>query len=63
MVEKLVRVVAPHFVAGVVIRDQHAIRAAPILHWTVGRHEDELRRAFAREGWRASVVKVATSAR
>ena len=57
MSETLVRVVAPHFVAGLVIEQQRATVTAPILAWARGKHEDELREAFRRKGWRASIVK------
>ena len=55
---KLVRVVAPHFVAGLEIDPvtARAVRAAPILRWVIGKHENELRDYFQRKGWRASVV-------
>ena len=56
MTEKLIRITAPHFVAGLVIRDAYATEAAPILRWAIGKHEDWLREWFKRKGWRASVV-------
>jgi hypothetical protein len=52
----LVRVVAPHFVAGLIVEGDRCVRAAPILRWAVGKRAAELRAAFARKGWRASVV-------
>jgi hypothetical protein len=61
----LVRVVAPHFVAGLIIEtivDTDGVergvctRAAPILSWCVWRDADYLSRYFTRKGWRASVV-------
>lgn len=54
----VVRVVAPHFVAGVVIDrpDHRVVRAAPILAWVIGKHEDELRTYFRRKGWNASII-------
>lgn len=52
---KLVRVVAPHFVAGFET-DGVVRRAAPILKYLVGKTDEEARRYIARKGWRASVV-------
>lgn len=34
--DNLIRVVAPHLVAGLIIQDGHCIHAAPILGWAVG---------------------------
>jgi hypothetical protein len=33
----LLRITAPHFVAGVVVDGRMIVRAAPILQWSVGR--------------------------
>jgi hypothetical protein len=33
--ERLAQVTAPHFTAGLVIRDGYVVRAAPILAWAV----------------------------
>jgi hypothetical protein len=54
----LVRVEAPHFVAGIVL-DHHerCISAAPILRWAIGLDRLALREEFARRGWKATVVK------
>lgn len=52
---KLVRVVAPHFVAGFET-DGIVRRAAPILKYLRGKTDDKARRFIARKGWRASVV-------
>ena len=55
---KLVRVMAPHFVAGIVLIDGRCVRAAPILRWCIGRTEDQLRKLFARKpDWRVTVVR------
>ncbi len=54
--EVLVRVVAPHFVAGMVLENDVVVEAAPILRWAVGRGMGWLRAYLARKGWRASVV-------
>jgi hypothetical protein len=55
-VEQLVRVVAPHFVAGLVMQGDRCTHAAPILGWAVGRRRKTLQAAFARQGWTASVI-------
>lgn len=53
----LVRVVAPHFVAGIWINEHGmCLRAAPILQWCIGKKTDFLRDYFKRKGWKASVV-------
>jgi hypothetical protein len=54
----LVRVVAPHFVAGLIVDPDtdRVVYAAPILAWAKGMHRDGLRQSFIRRGWRASVV-------
>ncbi len=33
----LYRVVAPHYVAGLVVRNFFVVEAAPILRWTIGK--------------------------
>lgn len=45
---RLIRVVAPHFVAGV---DVTAHRAAPILHYMAGWSEARIRAYCAGKGW------------
>lgn len=51
--DELVRVVAPHFVAGILIDvdTRQVVAAAPILHWAVGRQLDWLLGYFVRKGW------------
>jgi hypothetical protein len=55
----LVRVAAPHFVAGLVMEsatpEDKCARAAPILAWAVGKPRSELRRYFASKGWTATI--------
>lgn len=53
----LVRVSAPHFVAGIVVEDERVVRAAPILRWSIGWHRDALRNYFRKKGWTASVIE------
>ncbi len=57
----LVRVVAPHFVAGLVL-DMHSakervIRAAPILRWTEGSLWSSVTGHFVRRGWTWQLVR------
>jgi hypothetical protein len=52
---KLVRVVAPHFVAGFVT-DGIVRKAAPILKKLIGNTDDTARKVIERFGWRASVI-------
>lgn len=56
MGETLVRVVAPHFVAGLIIVDGWCTEAAPKLKWAIGKDRDGLRAYFARKGWKATVL-------
>jgi hypothetical protein len=51
-----VRVVAPHFVAGIEFARGKCTEAAPILAWAKGKTEAEMRAYFKRKGWRASVI-------
>lgn len=52
----LVRVVAPHFVAGLYIEDGVCFAAAPILSWAVGQTDYHLRTFFSNKGWKATIV-------
>lgn len=54
MPEILVRVVAPHFCAGLVIVKGRCIEAAPILKWAIGKSAAELSAYFKSKGWPAS---------
>lgn len=53
---KLVRVVAPHFVAGFET-DGVVRRAAPILKYLVGKTDDQARAHINSKGWKASIVR------
>jgi hypothetical protein len=59
-VTTLVRVVAPHFVAGIEVESQSddsvCTDAAPILAWCKGKTNRELRAYFVRKNWRATIV-------
>lgn len=58
MTAKLVRVVAPHFVAGIWCANGKCVEAAPILSWAKGKTEDFLRDYFKKKGWAASVIDI-----
>ena len=53
---KLVRVVAPHFVAGFET-DGIVRRAAPIIKYLVGKTDDQARTYIKRKGWKASIIR------
>ena len=53
----LVRVVAPHFVAGIIVEENKVIDAAPILRWSIGMTRHQLKTYFVRKGWKASIIK------
>lgn len=48
------RIVAPHFVAGIVIEDGKVVRAAPIVRYMLGWSEDRVREYVNRKGWKAT---------
>lgn len=52
----LVRVVAPDFVAGLIISEGRCTEAAPKLKWAIGREREDLRAYFRKRGWKASIV-------
>lgn len=54
----LVRVVAPHFCAGIEINERGmCVNAAPILKWCIGKKTDFLRDYFKRKRWKANIVR------
>jgi len=53
---KLIRVVAPHFVAGFE-SDGTIKRAAPIMSYMVGWSDDKAREYILSKGWKASVIE------
>lgn len=52
---KLVRVVAPHFVAGFESDGHNIVRAAPILKYLIGKTEAYARHYIKQKGWVASI--------
>lgn len=56
--EKLVRVVTPYFVAGLIVRDGRVVEAAPILRKKLlGATEDGARLVIKAHGWKATICK------
>jgi hypothetical protein len=53
----LVRVTAPHFVAGLVIVNGVCTEAAPILQWCVGKSRTWLKTAFRKKRWIARIPR------
>lgn len=52
----LVQITAPHFSAGITLKDDVVVAAAPVLKWTLGKTRDELCAYFKRKGWTVRVV-------
>jgi hypothetical protein len=53
---KLIRVVAPHFVAG--FESDGIVRhAAPIIKGLIGKSDDYARETIKRYGWKASIIE------
>lgn len=52
----LVRVEAPHFVAGIVFVEGVCTEAAPIMRWAAGKSARELAAYFKRKGWIAKKI-------
>ncbi len=55
--EHLWRIEAPHYCAGLVVRDGLVIRAAPILRWSTGRPWHEVRGYLAGKGFHGKVLE------
>ena len=49
----MIRIVAPHFVAGVVLEHGHVIEAAPIVRYMIGWPADVVCRYCQKQGWEA----------
>lgn len=58
---KLIRVTAPHFVAGVEFKNGRCVRAAPILKWAKGMTFNELFAKCKEKKWIATVVSNGSS--
>ena len=58
--ECLIRVVAPHFVAGVVLVNGRIVEAAPILKWSIGRCFRGFRDyCVGRKNWKVEMLHTA----
>lgn len=60
MTDVLVRIEAPHFCAGLVLRDGVCVEAAPILVWAIRYDGDWLSAYFRKRGWKATIVREAS---
>jgi hypothetical protein len=56
----LYRVVAPSFVAGLLVEGEQVVQAAPILRWAIGKQLAEVRRRVEERG--GTVTDVASPA-
>ncbi len=45
------QIVAPHFVAGIVVEEDYITRAAPILKWTLNKYFPDVLRCFEAQRW------------
>jgi len=52
----LVRIKAPHFVAGVVLLDDCVIRVAPILKYMTGWNRRKIEMYCEKKGWKLEVL-------
>ena len=56
--ERLIRVTTRHFVAGMIVKDDVVIRAAPILAKYIGHSFRKLLNEWPRRGWWCSEIKL-----
>ena len=59
MSETVVRVCAPHFTAGAILRNGIVVRAAPILKWSLTWPANRLSEYLKTKGWPATQWTVA----
>lgn len=50
----MIRIVAPHFVAGVTLLENTVFRTAPILSYMFGWHKDRVFDYCKKKGWEAT---------
>ncbi len=55
-VERLYRVAAPHFHAGILVRQGSVVEAAPILRWALGQRWVDVLATCNEQGWRMDLV-------
>lgn len=53
---KLWRIVAPHYVAGLIVSGGVVVEAAPILGWSVGKEWRGVRRYLRGKGYRGELL-------
>lgn len=53
----LVRIQAPHFVAGLILQRGRVVFAAPIIGWMLNMTDDAVRSLVEQKGWKASIVR------
>lgn len=54
----LLRVIAPHFVAGLIVTKDKVTEAAPILSWAIGKNAIWCFQYFKKKGWSTSVINI-----
>lgn len=54
--ERLLRLDAPHFCCGAIVRDDHVIRTAPIVRYLLGWKASRLTRYCQGRGWRVEAI-------
>jgi hypothetical protein len=55
--KEMFRVEAPHFTAGIIMQGERVTNAPPILAWAKSRTRTQLRKYFAKKGWRVTYVQ------
>lgn len=53
---KIIRIVAPHFVAGALLEPSGVVRTAPIIKYMVGWTRDKVFGYCKSKGWSAEVI-------
>jgi hypothetical protein len=56
------RIVAPHFVAGIVLQEEHACRCAPIVNYMLGWTRERIERYCAGKRWRVEECSTTAAA-
>lgn len=57
---KLYQIVAPHFVAGIVVKDNIAVQVAPILHYLRGWPMSSVAAYCEKKAWQINLVEAET---
>lgn len=57
MTEVLAQITAPHFCAGLVLKDDVVSEAAPIIKYMVGWSRDKVRNYTRHKNWKARIIK------